>query len=144
MRRKDEKAPENIADELLRTLNESIQARTKTAQDLVNAERDREQELQALHGDIQAVALGLGEIVGRIDDISGRIVAIEKEQGLLREFYQIEAERTGRAIQDRIQRGEDLILQVGSEIAKARQTNETLTVALHSLVEQIGAMRGQK
>jgi len=83
MRRQDEKAPENVADELLQTLNESIQARTKIAQDLVNAERDREQELQALHGDIQGIGLGLGELVGRIDEINQRLIEIDKRLGNL-------------------------------------------------------------
>lgn len=77
MRRKDEKAPENVANELVQTLTESIRERTKIERERVNAERDRERELQALHGDIQAVALGLGELVGRIDEINRRLVDID-------------------------------------------------------------------
>jgi len=83
MRRKDKKAPEKVADEVLQTLKDTIQARTETERDRVVAERDREEELRALRGDMQTIGLGLGELVGKIGEINQRIIEIDKRLGNL-------------------------------------------------------------
>jgi len=78
MRRKDKKPPEKVADDVLQTLKETIQARTETERDRVNAERDRERELHSLRGDMQSVVVGIGEIVSKIDGITNRVCEMDR------------------------------------------------------------------
>jgi len=79
MRRKsEEKAPESVADELLQDLTKTMQARTEVERDRVNAERDRERELHSLRGDMQSVVVGMGEIVGKIDNITSRVCEMDR------------------------------------------------------------------
>lgn len=80
MLRKDKKAPGDVADDLLQTLTNQIQARTEVERDRVTVERDRQEVLQALRGDIQAISLGLGELVGKVVSVETRLAALEEFQ----------------------------------------------------------------
>ena len=142
-----EKRRDDILSTLTERIEESNKARVQAATDLAKAEGKTDQ-IVSNFANVQVEQFEV--LCGRLDAVQATVanqtavlLKIEDEQRLLREFYQAESERTGRAVQDRMRRSEDLIQAVGAEIVKTRKANETLTIALQSLVEQIQLMRGK-
>jgi len=143
----EEKRRDDILSRFTAQIEESNKARAEAARDLAKAEGKTTEVVSKFFNNelvhFEVLCSRLDAVQATVASQNVVLAEIENEQRLLREFYQAEAERTGRAIQDRMQRSEDLVLQVGAEIAQTRKVNETLTMALQSLIQQIGALRGE-
>lgn len=144
----EEKRRDDILSRLTERIEESNKARAQAHADLAKSE-DRHSALVTEFTNAERVHFDT--LCGRLDALQATVASqnvvlagIEDEQRLLREFYQEQAERTDRAVQDRMRRSEDLIQAVGAEIVKTREANMALTTALQSLVAQIRLLGGER